>query len=257
MTSLVLIPLFVYLGLIVFAYLFADRIIFQPPPASYRDSEKIIKLTTSGGEKISAFFEDNPKADYTILFSHGNAEDIGLLDSFVRELADSNFAVLVYDYRGYGTSDGTPSEENAYRDIDAAYEYLVSERKIKPARIILHGRSLGGAPAIDLAARRKVAGLIVESSFVSAFRVVTKVPLTPFDKFQNISKIKQVECPVLFIHGRKDEVISFRHGEQLYAAANEPKFFFALETAAHNNVRQIGGQAYEQRIRDFADNLPK
>ncbi len=257
MISLVLIPLFIYLGLLMFAYFSADKLIFQPPFSSYDDNEKIIKLTTSNGEKISARFYPNPNATHTILFSHGNAEDIGFSDSFSNEFVKNGFAGLVYDYRGYGTSEGNPTEENVYRDIDAAYEYLTAELKIPPEKIIAHGRSLGGGVAVDLASRKKVGGLVVESAFVSAFRVLTKFTVTPFDKFRNLSKIKNINCPVLFIHGKKDEVIPFWHGEMLFSAANEPKSSMWIAEAGHNNVASVGGKAYFQTIRDFADNLPK
>ncbi len=257
MISLILIPLFVYLGLLLIAYFSADKLIFQPPFSSYGDDQKIIKLTTSNGAKISAKFYPNPNATHTILFSHGNAEDIGYADSFSGEFVKRGFAVLVYDYRGYGTSEGAPSEENVYRDIDAAYEYLTAELKIPPEKIIAHGRSLGGAVAVDLAARKKVGALVVESSFVSAFRFLTKYRLAPFDKFQNIAKIKNINCPVLFIHGRKDELIPIWHSEKLFAEAREPKFSYWIDEAGHNNVYLVGGKAYLERIRDFADNLPK
>jgi abhydrolase domain-containing protein 17 len=257
MTSLLLIPLFVYLGLLIFAYFFADKLIFQPQFSSYKDNSEIIKLTTSNGEKISAKFYPNPNATHTILFCHGNAEDLNTAGSMLKEFQKNGFAVLTFDYRGYGTSEGFPTEENVYRDADAAYEYLTNELKIPPEKIIVHGRSLGGAVAIDLASRQKVGGLIVESSFVSAFRVLTSYQITPFDKFKNLDKIKQVKCPVLFIHGRKDQIIPFWHGEKLFAEANEPKFSFWIDEAGHNNIYQTGGKAYLQRIRDFADNLPK
>ena len=257
MTSLLLIPIFVYLGLLIFAYLFADKLIFQPQFSAYRDDEKIIKLTTFGGEKISARFYPNPNATQTILFSHGNAEDLTTPDSMMKEFQKNGFAILVYDYRGYGTSEGNPTEENVYRDIDAAYEYLTDELKIPPEKIIAHGRSLGGAAAIDLASRRNLGGLIVESAFVSAFRVLTKFPLMPFDKFNNLRKFKNINCPVLFVHGRNDAVISFWHGEKLFAEATEPKFSYWIDEAGHNNIYQIGGAVYLKRIRDFADNLPK
>lgn len=257
MTSLLLIPLFVYLGLLIFAYFFAERLIFQPQFSSYRDDAEILKLTTSDGEKISARFYENPNASHTIIFSHGNAEDIGLMDSISNDFVNNGFAVLVYDYRGFGTSEGKPSEEKAYQDIDAAYLYLTGERKIPPEKIILFGRSLGGAVAIDLASRKKTGGLIVESSFVTAFRVLTRFPLIPFDKFRNINKIKNINCPVLFIHGRNDNTIPFWHSEKLFAEANEPKFSLWIDEADHNNLSQVGGKTYLQAIRDFADNLPK
>lgn len=257
MTSLLLIPLCVYLGLLICAYLFADALIFQPHSSSYRDNSEIIKLAASDNEKISAKFYDNPAATHTILFSHGNAEDIGDLDSLLEELRENNFAVFAYDYRGYGTSEGKPAEEKVYRDIDAAYDYLINEMKIPPDKIILYGRSLGGAVSIDLASRKKVGGLIVESSFVSAFRVLTKIRVAPFDKFDSLNKIKNIRCPVLFVHGRKDNIVAFWHGEKLFTEANEPKFSFWIDEANHNNVFSVGGETYRGKIRDFADSLPR
>ena len=253
---LILVTAFYFINMLL-AFSFADKLIFQPQPSSYRDSSEIIKLSVGNGDEISAKFFQNPAAEYTILFSHGNAEDLGTASFFLEELKNAGFAVFAYDYRGYGTSEGKPSEENAYRDVLAAYKYVTEELKIPPEKIIVHGRSLGGAVAIDLAAREKCGGLIVESSFVSAFRVVTKYPIFPFDKFESLKKINRVECPVLFIHGKKDGLIAFWHAEQLIAAANEPKFSLWIENGDHNNIFSIGKKVYLEKIRDFAANLPK
>lgn len=257
MTSLVFIPIFVIFGLLVYAYFFADTLIFQPQTSSYRDNTEILKLNAPNGEKISAKFYKNESAKYTILFSHGNAEDIGEMDLQIEAFQKIGFAVLVYDYRGYGTSDGKPSELKAYEDAKIAYKYLTDELKIAPEKIIIHGRSLGGAVAIDLASRKNCGGLIVESSFVSAFRVLTKYKIIPFDKFQSLDKIKSIKCPTLFIHGRKDRVIEFWHSEKLFEEANQPKFSFWIDEADHNNIFEVGGKTYLQAIRDFADNLSK
>lgn len=257
MWSLVLIPLFVYFGLGLIAYFFADKLIFQPQPAFIPDKNSTIEFAAPNGEMISAKFFEHPNAEYTILFSHGNAEDIFGSTLFFEELSRAGFNVLAYDYRGYGASEGAPSEQNSYEDAEAAYRYLTGNLKIAPEKIIVHGRSLGAAVAIDLASRRKCGALIVESGFVSAFRVLTYYPIFPFDKFQNLDKIKQVKSPALFIHGRRDEIIPFRHGERLFAAANESKFSLWLAEAGHNNVFAVNRKAYLQAIRDFAANLPE
>lgn len=257
MLSFVLIPLFVYLGLGIIAYLLADKLIFQPQPAFFSDNDSTLKIATPNGEKVSAKFFENPNAEYTILFSHGNAEDIFGSAPFFEKLRDAGFNVFAYDYRGYGMSEGTPSERKSYEDAETAYNYLTNDLKIAPEKIIIHGRSLGAAVSIDLASRKKCGALIAESAFVSAFRVLTRYPIYPFDKFQNLDKIKWVKCPVLFIHGKKDEIIPFWHGEKLFAEANEPKFSLWLDEAGHNNVFGTGRQAYLQAIRDFARNLPK
>ncbi len=256
-SSFLIIPVSVYIGLMVFAHSFADGMIFQPQPASYVDDDSIIKLRTENGQKISARHHKNQTAQYTILFSHGNAEDIGTAEPFLKEIQKAGFAVMAYDYRGYGTSEGTPSEENSYQDIEAAYNYLAKDLKIPPEKIIIHGRSLGGAVSIDLAARKKCGGLIVESSFVSAFRVLTGYKIFPFDKFQSINKIKNIECPVLVIHGKKDELIPFWHGEALFREANEPKTSFWIEEANHNDVFQVSGDSYLDTIKGFSVNKAK
>ncbi len=253
--SLLLIPIFVYLGLFIIAWVFPNKLLFRPPPATYNDDPGILKLRTSNGETISAKFYENDSADFTILFSHGNAEDIGPIEPYLESLHDNGFSILAYDYRGYGTSEGTPSEENTYRDIDAAYKYLTEARHIRPDRIILHGRSLGGGVALDLASREPVAGLILESSFTSASRVLTRFRVFPFDKFENINKIGNAHCPVLVIHGRNDRTIPFHHGEALFAAANEPKSSLWIDNAGHNNVFATAPQPYLASIRKFADTL--
>jgi fermentation-respiration switch protein FrsA (DUF1100 family) len=229
--------------------------IFQPQPSFYKDGPDILKLATPSGEKISAKFHPNPEAKYTILFSHGNAEDIGSVDPFAAELQSAGYAVLTYDYRGYGTSEGLASEANTYQDIETAFKYLTADLKIPRENIILHGRSLGAAVAIDLASKEKVGGLIVESGFVSAFRVLTKFRLMPFDRFDNLIKIKNVRCPVLLIHGRKDTLIPLWHGERLFAVANDPKFSFWADQAGHNNLFITDKAGYLRAIKDFESKL--
>lgn len=252
---LLLILILIYLCFFIVAWLFPHKVIFQPQPASYKDDASIIKLRTSNGVTISAKFYENDAAVFTILFSHGNAEDIGTIEPFLLKLRENGFTVFSYDYRGYGTSDGTPSEENTYGDIQAAYEYLVEVRKIPAEKIILHGRSLGGAVALDLASRQKVGGLIVESTFTSTIRVLTTISILPFDQYDNLSKIADVKCPLLVIHGRNDRIIPFHHGEKLFATANEPKASLWIEEAGHNNLFNVGREEYLRVIRDFADDL--
>lgn len=255
MISVLIIFLVPYILLGLYAYFKSDSIIFQPQNLSFKDDYSIIKLSTPNGEKISAKFFKYEKAEFTILFSHGNAEDIFNSTPFFEQLSRSGFNVLAYDYRGYGTSEGIPSEKNAYEDIETAYNYLVNAQKILPEKIIIHGRSLGGAVSIDLASRKKCRGLIVESSFVSAFRVMTAVPIYPFDKFESINKIRLVKCPILFIHGTNDTLIPIWHGQKLFETANEPKTFFAVENAGHNDVNEIADKKYVENIQKFSTTL--
>jgi abhydrolase domain-containing protein 17 len=250
--SLITIPLLLYVGFGIYAYFFADSLIFQPQPQLIKDDNSVFKITTPNGEKISAKFFKNETATFTILYSHGNAEDINELSPFFEQLSKAGFNVLAYEYGGYGSSDGKPSEKNSYEDIETAYNYLITEQRISPQKIIIHGRSLGGAISIDLALRKKCGGLIVESSFVSSFRVVTKIAVYPFDRFDSISKIDRVNCPKLFIHGRTDALIPIWHGEKLYSEVNEPKTFFAVEDAGHNDLVLIAGKSYFESILKFS-----
>ena len=153
------------------AWLYADRLIFLPPPPGYPDGPEILKVPTGDGQRIAAVYLVNPSATYTLLLSHGNAEDLGSTMPLLTGLRDLGFSVFAYDYRGYGRSEGTPSEARVYADIDAAYEHLVRELRVRPERIVAHGRSLGAGAAVDLAARRPLAGLVLESPFVSALQL--------------------------------------------------------------------------------------
>ncbi len=247
--------LFVYLAIGGYAFFFADRQIFQPQPSSYQDDRTTIKLFSAPNVQLSAVYLPHPNATYTVLYSHGNGEDLGDVRPLLAQIQAIGVNVFAYDYRGYGTSQGKSSEQTAYQDIDAAYSYLTTTLKQPPNRIILYGRSVGSGPSIDLATRRPVAGLVVESGFTSAFRVLTQIPLFPFDKFSNINKIGAVHCPLLFIHGTRDRTIPFQHGRTLFDRANQPKTFLVVDGADHNDVQQIAGERYNQALRTFIRSL--
>jgi fermentation-respiration switch protein FrsA (DUF1100 family) len=165
----------------------------------------------------------------------------------------AGFAVFAYDYQGYGTSESKPTERHACEDADAAYDYLVGTLHVPAERIIAFGRSLGGGVATDLASRRPVAGLVLESTFTTAFRVFTRASVLPFDRFDNVHKIKRVHCPVLVMHGTRDMLIHIALGRQLYAAANEPKLFLWVEGAGHNDVPYFAGKRYFEALHSLAE----
>lgn len=240
-----------YLVLAGVAYFFSNQLIFRPPPASYQDSAEVLKLATRAGEKISALYFPNPQATYTILYSHGNGSDLGSIRPLLIALQQLGFSVLAYDYRGYGTSEGAPSEHNAYQDIAAVYQYLTATLQISPDRIILYGHSVGSGPSIDLATRHPVAGVILEGAFTSTFRVVTQIPILPFDRFDNLSKIRAVRSPMLIVHGTEDRVIPFKHGQQLFEQANQPKQFVAIAGADHSDLMEVAGLKYRKALMEF------
>jgi fermentation-respiration switch protein FrsA (DUF1100 family) len=249
--------IFIYTFFCLYVFFVADSKIFLPQPSSYSDTRDILKLTTHDQIQLSAVYRPNPASKYTIMYVHGNAEDLGDIQPVLQQLRDIGFSVFAYDYRGYGTSQGKPSERTAYRDIETAYNYLIQQLTVPAQRIIAFGRSVGGGSAVDLAARKPLAGLIMESSFTSAFRVVLPLSILPFDKFRNIDKLKKVTCPVLVMHGKADDIIPFQHGQKLFAAANEPKLSLWVEQAGHNDFMWVAGEQYADILRKFAQLVEK
>jgi hypothetical protein len=252
MRSLLLIAFSTYGFFFLYFYFFADRLVFRPHAASYRDDGRFVKIAAGDAVRLTALYLPNPQARYTLLFSHGNAEDVGDNLDFLTGLHDAGFAVLAWDYRGYGTSQGVPSEKTLYADEQAVYEYLVRELKTPPDRILVLGRSLGSTAAVDLAARQPVAGLILQGGLASGQRVLLPFPIFPFDRFSNMDKIGRVHCPVLIIHGTADEVIPFQHGEALFRAAHEPKRNWWVLNAGHNDLVYRVGPEYGRKLQEFA-----
>ncbi|MDZ8065451.1 MAG: alpha/beta hydrolase [Nostoc sp. DedQUE08] len=245
--------IFIYLFFAAFVYFRADSMIFLSQPSSYQDDPKILKLKSGKDTNISAIYLLNNQAKYTILYSHGNSEDLGDIKQILEKLHAWGFSVFAFDYRGYGTSQGKPTESHAYEDINSAYNYLTQNLKIPPERIIVLGRSVGGGSAVNLAMQKPVAGLIIESSFVSAFQVIVPFRILPFDKFPNLDNIKKVKCPILVIHGKADNIVPFAHGEKLFNAAISPKLSLWVEEANHNDLFSIAEEKYRQTLQEFTN----
>ncbi len=243
--------LFIYTCFGIYIFFRADSMMFLPQPVSYKDTKDIRKIPVTESEQISAIYLPNNRAKYTILYIHGNAEDLGDARPMLDRLQGLGFSVFAYDYRGYGTSTGTPGEQNAYRDAEAAYTYLTQQLKISPQQIIVYGRSIGGGSATEVVTRHATAGLILESTFTSAFRVVLPFPLLPFDKFTNLDKLQKVHCPVLVMHGGIDRTIPIQHGRKLYEVASEPKISLWVKDAGHDDLPEIAGKRYDQALLSF------
>ena len=243
--------LFIYVCIFIFGWMRSDSIIFQPHAPSYRDGDEIIKIEMPDGSQISAVYLENVEAEYTVLYNHANAVDLGDLHNFLSLYQANGFSVFSYDYPGYGTSQGKTTTANTYKSADAAIDYLIKQTGV--GEIIIHGRSVGGGPAVYLACTRDVAGLIAESSFVTAFRTLTHIPLVPIDKFKNISRIGKVNCPVLVIHGREDRTLPFWHGEKLFKKAKEPKVSCWLSGASHNYMPPVAEAEYWLAISAFTN----
>jgi abhydrolase domain-containing protein 17 len=249
--------IFIYAIVCLYVFLTADTKIFLPQLSSYQDTKDIIKITTPDQIQLSAIYLQNPASSYTILYAHGNAEDLGDIELVLQKLQGLDFNVFAYDYRGYGTSQGTPTEGNAYQDIETVYNYLTQQLGVPSQGIIAYGRSVGSGSAVDLASRKPLAGLVLESAFTSAFRVIVSFPILPFDKFPNLNKIKKVNCPVLVMHGKADETIPFHHGQQLFAATKSAKLSLWVDEAGHNDLMWVAGEQYAKILPKFAQLIKK
>jgi fermentation-respiration switch protein FrsA (DUF1100 family) len=219
-----------------------------------------VRFRTADGLTLHAWWhpgEDvpgEPGLDATrrpvVLWCHGNAGNITHREGNLRALAARGLAVFIFDYRGYGLSEGSPGEKGVYRDADAAYRYLVDETGIAPARIVVFGRSLGAAVALDLALREPVAGLVMESAFENTKAMAKlQMPLLPVgwllrSKFDNLGRIGGLKVPLLMVHGDRDTLVPTAQGRAVFAAAPEPKRFYAIAGAGHNDTAEVGGKPY-------------
>lgn len=210
---------------------------------------------TSRGNKIACMMVRPVKKPlFTILFSHGNAVDLGQMSSFYVGLGTRlNCNIFSYDYSGYGCSSGRPSERNIYADIEAAWVSLQARYNISPDEVVLYGQSIGTVPTIDLAARHSVRAMILHSPLASGLRVAcpdTKKTWC-FDVFPSIEKISHVQAPTLIIHGTEDEVIDFSAGLQLYERCPKPVDPLWVEGAGHNDIELYA--VYLERLKLFLE----
>lgn len=215
-----------------------------------------LTLTTSDGVAIAAWYIPHEDATGSVIFCHGNAGNLsGRLHSFTL-FHRMGVNVLAFDYRGFGRSDGKPSEIGTYEDAEAAWRYLIDTRGESPDRVVLFGRSLGGAVAIELATRHTPAALIVESTFTNIVDMGRlHFPLLPVRwivtyRYDSIEKVPHLTCPKLFLHGRDDTLIPFDNGRKLFAAAAAPKEF--VETPGnHNEAGFTYSPEFTRRLAEF------
>ncbi|KAJ4710680.1 alpha/beta hydrolase domain-containing protein 17B-like [Melia azedarach] len=223
-----------------------------------RDAVDVLKLNTKKGNEIVAMYVKNPSASLTVLYSHGNAADLGQMYHIFTELSvHLNVNLMGYDYSGYGHSSGKPSEQDTYADIEAAYKCLEETYGVKEEDIILYGQSVGSGPALELAVRLpRLRAVILHSPILSGLRVMYPVKRTFwFDIYKNIDKIPLVECPVLVIHGTEDEVVDFSHGKQLWELCKEKYEPLWLKGGNHCNLELY--PEYLRHLRKFISAIEK
>lgn len=270
--TLLLLATGIYVLLAVLLYLFQNRMVFLPDmpgralvatPLDSGFSFEEVSIATSDGLQLHGWFVPAEQSKATVLFLHGNAGNIShRLDSIAifRELG---LDTLIIDYRGYGQSEGSPGEKGTYLDAQAALDYLVSNRGIEPERIVIFGRSLGGAIAAWLAAESAAAAVIIESCFSSALDMARR--LYPFMPTRLITRLKypvsdyvgRLNIPVLVIHSHDDEIMPFSMGQALFEAAAEPKAMLEL-TGDHNYGFLLNRDRYVAGLQEFIDrHLPR
>jgi hypothetical protein len=239
------------------AFLMVERLLFQPPPPSYSAADFSVRFAPVGdGDSIALLHLPDPDAAFTLLLSHGNAEDLGHIAPLLDEIRRAGFGVIGYDYRGYGRSTPRrPTIRRAEADAAAAYRYAVEQAGVPPQRLIVHGRSVGSGPTLALAARLPVAAVVLESAFASPYRVLTRVGLLPFDRFPNLARVRALDRPLLVTHGDRDRVIPASHGRALFAAHRGPKRALWVDGAGHNDLLRVAGDRYGRALADFAAGL--
>ena len=251
-----------YVVLVVLLYAGQDRMLYFPTrdlvgtPAHRGLPFETVTLSTGDGERLHGWWVPAEQERAAVLFLHGNAGNIsGRLDT-IALLHRLGLSVLIVDYRGYGRSTGTPSEEGLYRDAEAAYRHLTGTRGKAPLEVAVFGRSLGTGPATWLAAREQVGALILEAPFTSVPALAADLyPWLPArwltrTDFDNRSRIDAIDAPLLILHGTDDEIIPFGHGQRLYEAARQPKDFIRLD-GGHNDAMFTSGPRYRDALDEF------
>lgn len=254
-----------YLGVALYLFFMQPRMLYYPDmpgreleanPAAVGLAYEDVALLTRDGVRLHAWFipAEHPRA--TVLYCHGNAGNISHRLDSIRLLHSLGLQVLILDYRGYGQSEGKPSEAGTYRDADAAWHYLLETRGLPASGIILLGRSLGAAVAADLASRTQPAAVILESAFTSvpdrAAEIYPWLPVRLLSRYRydNLGKMARIDRPLLLVHGREDEIIPFSHAERLFRRAREPKSLLEI-SGGHNDAFQRSREAYTHGLQTF------
>lgn len=250
----------IYLLLAIIAVFFADRVIFIPPSASYTANLSGLRfLKSTEGESIAYVHIPAAEGMPTLLYSHGNAEDLKDSQPIYEEFHASGLGVFAYDYPGYGLSTGTPTEESTQRAILTCWNHLTASG-IAPSSIIITGRSVGGGPSVWLASQVDAVALILISPFKSAFTTAFDLPfpLFPRDRFPSLKRIHTFDRPLLVIHGEDDEVIPVSHGRKLVdACPSEDKKFLGIPYAKHNDLYEVGNGLIFSEVHNFAVRVTK
>lgn len=257
-----------YVLLLGIVYLLQDRMLYLPnvagralvmtPADAGMDYEDVL-IETVDNVTLHGWFIKG-RSPHVLLFFHGNAGNISHRLHSIRQFWSLGLSVMIIDYRGYGQSEGKTTEAGTYRDADAAWRFLTQVRGVRPGDIVVFGRSVGASVAARLASQQDPAGLIVESSFTSVPDVAAELyPWLPARWLSRLSHatrdfVRDVRCPVLVVHSRDDEIIPFRHGEAVFAAAPEPRSLLVLR-GTHNDAFTRDERTYLEGLSAFLARL--
>jgi fermentation-respiration switch protein FrsA (DUF1100 family) len=243
-----------YLVLILYALVFANRMVFPAPLPGYSDSPDIIKLRgADSGNVVSLLYLENPGSPYLMYYHHGNGEDLQSCLPRLEALKEAGYSVLAWDYPGYGTSTGKPTEKSVQEFALQIWETIPERFGYAHDKVILYGRSVGGGPALWLASQQKAAGVIAEGTFTSIFRVGLPVNILPWDIFDNLKYVQSLKCPSLFIHGTNDQTVPFSHAVELHKKATGPKFFTWINDGQHNDIIEAYSDTYYTSLNRFRE----
>jgi fermentation-respiration switch protein FrsA (DUF1100 family) len=242
-------------------FVFFPQTSFDSKPKNWNLNHKDVYFTAEDGIKLHGWFFPLQQDGPVILFCHGNAGNISHRLDNVARLLEENIQVFIFDYRGYGRSGGRPSEKGIYLDGLAAYDFLVRKEGIPASDIVVFGRSLGAAVAVEVALQKEIRSVILESAFTStkdmAKAMLLFKPLSPFmpTNYDNLAKISRLQIPKLIIHGDRDEIVPFAMGQRLFDAAERPKDFYLIPGAGHNDTYPVGGEMYFNRVATFVKDV--
>ncbi len=268
MIRFLLIVLAIEIALPVLLYLLRDRMIFFPAREPTAEvgltwlqglaDVRVIRAERDDGRLLAAYDaqpRDPVVGDPVVLFFHGNAGNIAYRATLLEEIVHgTGVRFVLFDYSGFGGNEGRPSEEEVYRDGLAVYDHLVASG-VEPARLVLYGESLGGAVALKVAVERPVAGVVLQSTFSStasmALRIYPFLPLAALlsrGDFPSHRRVGELRCPVLLVHGTRDEIVPFAEGERLHSAAPPGTELWPVEGAGHNDFFEVAGPEYLVRL---------
>lgn len=262
--NLLLLLAVAYLALVLLVYFAQPRLVYFPDKQLSNTPKTIgldytaVSIATSDGETLHGWQVTVADAKGTVLFFHGNAGNISHRINYLTMFRRLGYNTLLFDYRGYGQSSGTPSESGTYLDAQAAWRYLTGTQGVAPGRIVLFGESLGGAVAAWLAAREKPGLLVLASTFTSASDLAAEIyPFLPIRwisrfEYNTLQSLQSVTCPVFIAHSPQDEIIPFQHSQRLFQAASGAKQFLPLE-GSHNTAFIFMQPAWKKSLGAFMD----